>query len=82
MSLQILFRQMDIQMAQENCGVFVGQIHVSGLDSSGKQNIVHDSMLGSVNYLYQNVQIVNDRDIFVDGFIHDQDMKPQWSKTQ
>lgn len=73
----ISFGVINIHSPQQNSGVFVGQINITGFDANIKYNQGHGPMYGIFNWSLNNVNHTFDGMELLDGVILDQDIKSQ-----
>ncbi|MCL6593654.1 MAG: hypothetical protein K6T31_06725 [Alicyclobacillus sp.] len=73
----IAFGLLNVNSPQQNAGVFVGQVNMTGWDANQKLNIGHGGMFGIMNYSWANVCFNVDGWELADGNILDQDWKAQ-----
>ncbi len=64
---------------QDNAGIFIGQINISGFDSHSKLNLGHGALFGILGWSIGHRNLTHDGHEFIDGVIFDQDMKMQIS---
>ncbi|MCF8565410.1 hypothetical protein LLE49_11850 [Alicyclobacillus tolerans] len=74
----VSFGSVNVNTPQQNGGVFVGNINMTGMDSHVKSNGGHAAIYGSGNLEAQTVNMTVDNQELVDGVINDQDFKPVW----
>lgn len=73
----ISFGLININSPQQNAGVFIGQINMTGWDSNQKMNIGHGALFGIFNWSAGNFNYTFDGFEVIDGAIADQDIKSQ-----
>ncbi|GGJ10647.1 hypothetical protein GCM10010885_19820 [Alicyclobacillus cellulosilyticus] len=66
-------------VAQQNAGVFIGEIHITGWDANGKTNQGNGSIYGWFNVSAVCWNANADGMEWVDGLIVDPDVKPSWT---
>ncbi|MDQ0188824.1 hypothetical protein JI721_12505 [Alicyclobacillus cycloheptanicus] len=76
MRCYISFRGIHVNVSKQNCGVFVGDISIPGLDANQKINSAHAAVYGFTNVESNTVNVVFDSQEVVDGVMNDQDFKP------
>lgn len=77
----ISFGVLNVNTPQQNAGVFVGQVNMTGWDANQKLNIAHGGMFGIFNASVLTWNFTFDGFEFIDGAIMDQDMKGQIAGT-
>jgi len=75
----ITFLAINSNSPQQNAGVFIGEINITGWDANGKFNYGHGAIYGFFNVLAANASLNFDGMELIDGVINDQDLKPNWS---
>ncbi|MCL6454722.1 MAG: hypothetical protein K6T78_14040 [Alicyclobacillus sp.] len=78
MHCTVRFRAVQVNVTNQNAGIFIGDIRLAGIDSSQKTNSGHASVSGSGNGFIRLVNITQDSGEWVDGTIRDGDHKPVW----
>lgn len=71
----------NVNIAQQNAGVFIGNMNISGWDANQKQNLAQGAMYGQFNITYGNLHYLFDGFEFLDGVMFDQDIKAQIANT-
>lgn len=66
---------------QQNAGVFLGQVNITGWDANMKINLGHGAFFGFFNYEVSDVNTLFDNLEWMDGVIFDQDMKISWNSN-
>lgn len=71
----------NVNIVQQNAGVFMGQVNVSGWDSHQKLNLGHGALFGVYNWSIGNFNRTFDGLEVMDGIMMDQDIKAQFAIT-
>jgi hypothetical protein len=66
--------KLNVTTMYQNSALFVGDSHVTGMDSNQKANFSQGSIYGDDNALLGNCNITNDSDL-IDGIMDDKDVK-------
>nr|WP_249226877.1 hypothetical protein [Alicyclobacillus mengziensis] len=77
----VSFGAINVNSSQQNGGVFVGDINMTGFDAHVKSNGGHASVYGCSNLEGRTVNMVVDNQEILDGVINDQDYKPVWGSN-
>lgn len=75
MHCAVYFRGIRVNVANQNAGVFVGEIRLPGADASQKVNSAHAAIRGSCNVETRALNVVYDGCELVDGIVFDGDHK-------
>lgn len=79
MPTAITFLTINSNSPQQNAGVFIGEVNITGWDANTKSNYGHGSIYGFFNVLVAISNLNFDGLELIDGVINDQDLKPNWS---
>lgn len=77
----ISFGVMNVNTPQQNAGVFVGQVNMTGWDANQKMDMGHGGTYGIFCFSIGNLNYNFDGFELIDGAIADQDIKGQVAAT-
>ncbi|QQE77443.1 hypothetical protein [Alicyclobacillus sp. SO9] len=75
----IAFGVINANSPQQNSGIFIGQVNVTGWDANQKLNFAHGSNFGPFSLIGGTISNTIDSFEWIDGVINDQDMKIAWN---
>lgn len=74
----VSFRAINVNSPQQNSGVFIGEVNITGWDANVKANAAHASVYGFSNLEAATINATMDGQEFLDGTMNDWDYKPTW----
>lgn len=73
----ISFGVINVNSPQQNAGIFIGQINMTGWDANQKLNLAQGAIFGSHNWSSGHLNLTFDGYEIMDTPIFDQDIKSQ-----
>lgn len=78
----ISFGSINVNISNQNSGVFIGDISLSGADANGKNNVGYNGIDGHRNVEWNIVNLVIDDFEMADSVMFDADYKPGWAHNR
>lgn len=75
----IAFGMINSNTPQQNSGIFIGEINITGWDANQKMNLGHGAIFGAFHIESAIVATTFDGFELVDAMINDQDLKASWN---